>query len=152
MTDTSQELERLQKVRTELESRLAAIEDEHKTVEEDIRVLREKAAIRELEKKMKEKGDVVAGLRIEKKELEDKMKEPNKFSEKKEPEDKIKEPNKLSLSEAILKAKAEMENKKDQVEKEKEEPSSVFRKKDERIPERDEKPEEPEKKKKLGIF
>jgi len=168
MTDTSQELERLQKLRTELESRLAAIDDEHKTVEEDIRILREKVLIHELEKKMKEKGDAVAGLRIEKRELEDRMKNPNKFSEKKEPEDKTREPNnfsekkepedktrepkRLSLSEAILKAKEEMENKKDTVEEEKEEPSSVFRKKDEQIPESDEKKEEPEKKKKLGIF
>jgi len=152
MVDKSQELERLQKVRAELESRLAAIDDEHKTAEEDLKILREKATIRELERKMKEKGDVVAGLRIEKKELEDKMKDPNKLSKKKELEDKTREPNKLSLSEAILKAKAEMENKKDTVEEEKEEPSSVFQKKDERTPERDEKPKEPEKKKKLGIF
>ncbi|UCE16807.1 MAG: hypothetical protein JSV12_04180 [Candidatus Bathyarchaeota archaeon] len=152
MTDTSKELERLQKLRTELESRLAAIDDEHKTVEEDIIILREKVLIHELEKKMKEKGDAVAGLRIEKRELEDRMKNPNKFSEKKEPEDKTREPKRLSLSEAILKAKEEMENKKDTVEEEKEEPSSVFRKKDEQIPESDEKKEEPEKKKKLGIF
>lgn len=136
MADTSQELERLQKVRTELESRLVTIEDQQKDVEEDVRLLREKVAIRELEKKIREKGEAVAGLRNEKKELEDKLKEPGK----------------LSVSEAVLKAKAEMENEEDMLETEKEEPSRAILRKDEQKPERDETPEEPEKKKKLRIF
>jgi hypothetical protein len=136
MDDRTKELERLQKVRAELESRLAAIEDEQKTVGEDVMVLREKVAIRELEKKMKEKRDVVASLRIEKNELEGKMKGSNR----------------LSLSETIMKAKEETENEKDALETEKEEPSNKILRKDEQIPESDETPEESEKKKRLGIF
>ncbi len=136
MTDTSQELERLQKLRAELESRLAAVDDEQKTVEENVKILREKAAIRELEKKVKEKRDIVASLRIEKKELEDKLKEPNK----------------LSMSDAVLIAKVEIENKKDKLETLKEEPSKAMWKEDEKTLETDETPEEQEKKKKLRFF
>ncbi len=124
MADSSKdELERLQKLRTELATRLVAIEDEQKTVEENVKILREKR-------------DSFASLRIEKKELEDKLKEPNR----------------LSMSEAILKTKEEIENKKDTLEPEKEEPSKTIEKKDEQILESDETPEEPVKKKKLGIF
>ena len=43
MVDTSKdEMEKLQKLRTELESRLAVIENEQWTVEKNIKVLREK--------------------------------------------------------------------------------------------------------------
>ncbi len=136
MTDTSQELERLQKLRAELESRLAAVDDEQKTVEENVKILREKAMIRELEKKVKEKRDIVASLRIEKKELEDKLKEPNK----------------LSMSDAVLIAKVEIENKKDKLETLKEEPSKAIGKDHEKTLETDETPEEQEKKKKLRFF
>jgi len=136
MADSSQELERLQKLRTELESRLAAIDDEQKTVEEDVRVLREKLAIRELEEKMREKRDAVASLRIEKNELEEKLKSPKT----------------LSMSGTLLKTKAETENKEDSLEEDKEEPSKSIGNKDEPTLESDEMPEEPEKKKKLGIF
>jgi hypothetical protein len=136
MTDTSQELERLQKLKAELESRLVAVEDEQKTVEENVKILREKVAIRELEKKAKEKRDVVVSLRIEKKELEDKLKEPNK----------------LSMSDAVLIAKVEIENKKDKLETQEEEPSKVVGEKDEKTLETDETSEEQEKKKKLRFF
>ncbi len=136
MADTSQELERLQKLRAELESRLVAVEDEQKTVQENVKILREKAAIQELEKKVKEKQDVVASLRIKKKELEDKLEDPNK----------------LSMSDAVLIAKVEIENKKDKLETRKEEPSKAIGKKDEKTLETDETPEEQEKKKKLKFF
>ena len=143
MVDTPQdEVEKLQKLRTELESRLAVIEDEQQTVEENIKVLREKAAIRELEKTMRAKQDALASLRIEKKELEDTLKAPNK----------------LSISEAIQKTKAEIENTKNAPETEKEEHPRVIWKKDEQTPEdketaeSDEAPEEKEKKKKLKFF
>jgi prophage DNA circulation protein len=142
MVDTSKdEMEKLQKLRTELESRLAVIEDEQQTVEENIKVLREKAAIRELEKTMRAKQDALASLRIEKKELEDTLKAP-----------------KLSISEAIQKTKAEIENTKNALETEKEEHPRVIWKKDEQTPEdketaeSDEAPEEKEKKKKLKFF
>ncbi len=153
MVDTSKdEMEKLQKLRTELESRLAVIADEQRNVEENIKVLREKAAIRELEKMMRAKQDALANLRIEKKELEDKMKAPNK----------------LSISEAIQKTKAEIEKNKNRLETEKEEHPKLIWKKDEQTPESTKPPEdeskesaedenkksqeEQEKKKKLRFF
>jgi len=72
MANTPQdEMEKLQKLRTELESRLAVIDDEHRTVEENIKVLREKVAIRELEELVRRRQEELAGLRLEKKSLED---------------------------------------------------------------------------------
>ena len=72
MVDSSKdEMEKLQKLRTELESRLAAIEEEQKTEEEEIKVLREKAAIRELEESVRRRRKELEGLRLEKKTLED---------------------------------------------------------------------------------
>jgi hypothetical protein len=135
------EMEKLQKLRTELESRLAAIEEEQKTVEEETKVLREKAAIRELERKMREKQDALANLRIEKKELEDKIKAPNE----EELEDTSKTSTKLSISEAIQKTKEEIEKKKNALEMEEEENQRVIWKKDDQAPE-DAKPEEDESK------
>lgn len=129
------ELERLQKLRAELESRLAALEDDEKTVEEDITVLREKAAVEDLKRKIKEKGDALSSLRVEKKELEDKMKEPN-F---------------LSISEAIHKVKAEKEKNKEMQETEEKESSTETWKKDEEPPESEETSEE-QQKKKLRFF
>jgi hypothetical protein len=165
MVDTSKdEMEKLQKLRTELESRLAVIENEQRNVEENIKVLREKAAIRELEKTMRAKQDALANLRIEKKELEDKMKAPNK----KELKDTFNAPNKLSISEAIQKTKAEIEKNKNRLETEKEEHPKLIWKKDEQTPESTKPPEdeskesaedenkksqeEQEKKKKLRFF
>jgi predicted nucleic acid-binding Zn-ribbon protein len=87
------ELEKLQKLRTELESRLAEIDEKRETEEENVKVLREKVAIRELEEKISAKQDSLAGLRIEKNELEDKLKAPNKN----EPEDALKPSNKISM-------------------------------------------------------
>lgn len=136
MADSNQELERLQKLRTELESRLEAIDDEQKTVEENVKLLREKLVIRELEEKMREKRDMIASLRIEKNELQERLKKPNT----------------LSMSETFLKAKAEIENKEDALEEDTEEPSKPIGKEDETTLENDETTEEPEKKKKLGIF
>jgi hypothetical protein len=143
MVDSSRdEMEKLQKLRTELESRLAAIEKEQKTVEDETRMLREKATIRELERKMREKQDALASLRIEKKELEDKMKAPNK----KELVDTLKTSNKLSISEAIQKTREEIEQKKNALGMEKEEPPRVIWKTDEQTPENT-KPQEDESKK-----
>lgn len=143
MVDISKdEMEKLQKLRTELESRLAAIEEEQKAVEEETRILREKAAIRELERKVREKQEELANLRIEKKELEDKLKAPNK----------------LSISEAIQKTKAEIESKKELLETRKEEQPRIIWKKDEQTSESGKTPEaerkEPveEKKRKLKFF
>ena len=157
MTDSPKdELEKLQKLRTELESRLAVIADEQRNVEENIKVLREKAAIRELEKTMRTKQDALANLRIEKKELEDKMKAPNK----KELKDTFNAPNKLSIAEAIQKTKAEIEKNKNRLETEKEEHPKIIWKRDEQTPENakpqedesKESEEKQEKKKKLRFF
>lgn len=136
-SSSKNELERLQKLRAELESRLAALEDDEKTVEEDITVLREKAAVEDLKRKIKEKGDALSSLRVEKKELEDKMKEPN-F---------------LSISEAIHKVKAEKEKEKNKEmqETEEKESSTGTWKKDEEPPESEETSEE-QQKKKLRFF
>jgi hypothetical protein len=72
MVDSSKdEMEKLQKLRTELESRLAAIEEEQKAEEEEIKVLREKVAIRELEESVRIRRKELEGLRLEKKTLED---------------------------------------------------------------------------------
>jgi len=72
MVDTSKdEMEKLRKLRTELESRLAVIEDEQKAEEEEIKILREKAAIRELEESVRRRQEELAGLRFDKKRLED---------------------------------------------------------------------------------
>jgi hypothetical protein len=71
MVDSSKdEMEKLQKLRTELESRLAAVEAEQKTEEEEIKILREKVAIRELEESVRRRRKELEGLRLEKKTLE----------------------------------------------------------------------------------
>jgi hypothetical protein len=64
------ELEKLQKLRTELESRLVAIEEEQKTEEEEIAILRQKVAIRELRESVRRRQKELEGLRLEKKTLE----------------------------------------------------------------------------------
>jgi len=72
MFDSSKdEMEKLQKLRTELESRLAVIEEEQKAEEEEIKVLRQKVAIRELEESVRRRQKELEGLRLEKKTLED---------------------------------------------------------------------------------
>jgi len=58
------ENERLQKLRTELESRLAAVEAEQKILEEEIKPIRQKVAILELTKSVKRRRDELAGLPI----------------------------------------------------------------------------------------
>jgi len=72
MSDSSKdELEKLRKLRTELESILASIEGEQKTVEEGMEILRQKVAIRELEESVRRRQEELAGLGLEKKRLED---------------------------------------------------------------------------------
>jgi hypothetical protein len=145
MSDSSKdELEKIKKLRAELESKLGYAQRDRKALEEGMQILREKAAVRELEDKLREEQDAVTSLRIEKKELEDKTKVPNM----------------LSILEVIKKPKAEMEGKKDTPEKEKEEHSRMIWKKDEQAPENTkpqedeskESEEEQEKKKKRRFF
>jgi hypothetical protein len=59
------ENERLQKRRTELESRLVAVEAEQKILEEEIKPIRQKVAILELKKSVRRRRDELAGLPIE---------------------------------------------------------------------------------------
>jgi hypothetical protein len=112
------ELEKLKKQRAELESKLTHAQRDRKALEEGMQILREKTAIRELEDKLKEEQDAVTSLRIETKELEDKTEVPNK----------------LSILEVIKKPKAEMEDKKDTPETEKEEHSRIIWKRDDQTP------------------
>ena len=70
---SNDELEKLRKLRTELESRLAAIEEEKKTEEEEIEIIRQKVAIRDLEESMRRRREELAGLRLEKRRLEDEV-------------------------------------------------------------------------------
>jgi hypothetical protein len=65
------EMEKLQQLRTALESRLAAIEEEQKTAEEEVEITRQKVTIRELEESVRRRKQELAGLRLEKKRLED---------------------------------------------------------------------------------
>jgi len=72
MVDTSNdELEKLRKLRTRLESRLAAVEEEQKAEEEEINILREKVAIQELDRSLRKRQAELSDLRLEKKRLED---------------------------------------------------------------------------------
>jgi len=72
MADTSNgEIDRLQRLRTELENRLAALEEEQKTLEEETKTIRQKLAIRELEESVRKRQKELAGLRLEKQKLED---------------------------------------------------------------------------------
>lgn len=129
MTDSPKdELEKLQKLRAELESKLAAIDADQKSVEESIKVLREKAAIRELEKKVRERQNALASLAFEKNELEEKLKH---------------EPKESWMPEDVPKAKEEIESKEDVLETEKEEKQE---------PVSEETSEEQDSKKKLRFF
>jgi len=129
MTDSPKdELEKLQKLRAELESKLATIDADQKKVEESITVLREKAAIQHLERKVREKQDALVTLTFEKNELKKKLKQ---------------EPQESWMPEDIPKGKEEMESKEDMPETEKEE---------EQEPVSDKTPEEQDSKKKLRFF
>ncbi len=129
MTDSPKdELEKLQKLRAELENKLAAIDADKKKAEESITVLREKAAVQDLERKVREKQDALAALVFEKNELEEKLKH---------------EPKESWMPEDVPKAKEEIESKEDVLETEKEEKQE---------PVSEETPEEEESKKKLRFF
>ncbi len=74
MSGTSDdELEKLRKLRTELENRLAAIDEELETLEGEIKVLRQKVAIRELEESVRRRQKELEGLRFDKKRLEEEL-------------------------------------------------------------------------------
>ena len=66
------ETEKLQNLRTELENRIAVVDAEQKTLEEEIQVIRQKMAIRELLKSVRRRRDELDGLPIQRAKREDK--------------------------------------------------------------------------------
>lgn len=62
------EIERLQKLRTQLKNTIMVIEAEQETLEEEIRPIRQKVAILELKKSVRRRRDELAGLPIKKRE------------------------------------------------------------------------------------
>jgi exonuclease VII small subunit len=57
--------DKFQNLRTELESIITVIEAEHKTLEEEIKAIRQKVAIRELLKSVRRRRDELDGLPIQ---------------------------------------------------------------------------------------
>jgi len=55
-----------------LENRIAVVEAEQRTLEEEIKVIRQKVAIRELQKSVRRRRDELAGLPTQRAEREDK--------------------------------------------------------------------------------
>jgi len=66
------EIERLQKLRTELENMITVIETERKTLEEEIKPIRQKVAILELKQSVRRRRNELAGLRLQRAKSEDK--------------------------------------------------------------------------------
>jgi hypothetical protein len=66
------ETEKFQDLRTELKNRIAVVEAEQRILEEEIKVIRQKVAIRELLKSMRRRRDELAGLPIQGAKREDK--------------------------------------------------------------------------------
>jgi hypothetical protein len=66
------EIERLQKLRTELKNMITVIEAEQKNLEEKIKPIRQKVAILELKKSVRRRREELAGLRLQRARPEDK--------------------------------------------------------------------------------
>jgi len=73
MTHTfKDETKKPQDLKTELENRIAVVETEQRTLEEEVKIIRQKVAIRELLKSMMRRRDELAGLPIQRAKREDK--------------------------------------------------------------------------------
>lgn len=59
------ETEKLQNLKTELESIITVIEAEQRTLEEEIKVIRQKVAIRELLKSVRKRRNELVGLPLQ---------------------------------------------------------------------------------------
>jgi chromosome segregation ATPase len=70
LANTSEKLEPLLKLRTALESRLAAIEEEKKSLEEETKIIRQRVAIKELNESLKKKQHELTALHLQRKRLE----------------------------------------------------------------------------------
>jgi len=66
------ETEKFQDLKTELKNRIAVVEAEQRILEEEIKVIRQKVAIRELLKSTRRRRDELAGLPIQGAKREDK--------------------------------------------------------------------------------
>ena len=66
------ETEKIQDLKTELENRIAVVEAEQRTLEEEMKIIRQKVAIRELLKSMRRRRDELADLPIQRARPEDK--------------------------------------------------------------------------------
>jgi len=66
------ETEKFQDLKTELENRIAIVEAEQRTLEEEMKIIRQKVALRELLKSMMRRRDELAGLPIQRAKREDK--------------------------------------------------------------------------------
>lgn len=76
------ELEQLQKKKIELENEWASLEQKEKSLGENIKILKEKMAVHDLQEKVKAKHAFVEQLESTKKDLEQKLSSPQ---EKREP-------------------------------------------------------------------
>ncbi len=65
------ETEKLQKLKTKLENIITVIETEQRTLEEEIKPIRQKVAIRELLKSVRRRRDEINGLPIQRAKRED---------------------------------------------------------------------------------
>lgn len=66
------ETEKFQDLKTELENKIAVVEAEQRILEEEIKVIKQKVAIRELLKSTRRRRDELAGLPIQRAKREDK--------------------------------------------------------------------------------
>lgn len=66
------ETEKFQNLKTELENRIAVVEAEQRTLEEEMEPIRQKVAILELKKSVRRRRDELAGLPIQRAKREDK--------------------------------------------------------------------------------
>ncbi|MCK5563250.1 hypothetical protein KAI30_03675 [Candidatus Bathyarchaeota archaeon] len=66
------ETEKLQNLKTELENRISVVEAEQRTLEEEMKPIRQKVAILELKKSVRRRRDELAGLPIQRAKREDK--------------------------------------------------------------------------------
>ena len=65
------ETEKLQNLKTELENRISVVEAEQRTLEEEMKPIRQKVAILELKKSVRRRRDELAGLPIQRAKRED---------------------------------------------------------------------------------
>lgn len=96
------ELVELQRRKEDLMNRLEVIRRDRSTLEEGIRILKERMAVRELEERLRAEQNALSKLSFERQELEERLNQPGK----------------LSVLEAIEKAKTEQKHKENTVEAE----------------------------------